>query len=343
MKKDEKMHDEWGLLLDEYFFSRQLRAATEWSYRKVVLTFTRFAGEAMTPARVTQRDVLLWRRHLLREKKLSVHTWNNKVAHLRAVFNLGMKKHLIPQTENPFNGTVVRPDIRKKRILTRAQLTRLYLVMQQYAQRENSQEPVRGGSCALYPTWFWMTVLDTFRYTGMRNNQLLHIRLCDVNPAPARKGWIELRLEGSKTHREWRIPLVRQLRDRLELLITRAREHGAGSQDLLFDVRRFTTPRLTQYVYDEKSVQQSFRSFYRRLSRECGFDISSHRFRHTFATELMKSPDRNLKLVKDVLGHRNVSTTMEYIEMDLEVTGQTLEDELSLYIDEMEKLVESEE
>lgn len=330
MKSEEKMHDEWEFLLEEYFFTKQLRAATEWSYRKVALTFTRFIGGTITPAMVTQRDVLLWRRHLLKEKNLSVHTWNNKVAHLRAIFNLGIKKALVQHGENPFNGTVVRSDTKKKRILTKSQLTRLYLVMQQYEQREKERKPVKGGKCALYPTWFWMTVLDTFRYTGMRNNQMIHIRLRDVN---IEQGWIELRLEGSKTHREWKVPVVRQLRGQIELLMMRAIERGAGQHDLLFDVKRFTNPRNTHYIYDEKNVLQSFRSFYRRLSRESGFDISSHRFRHTLATELMKSPDRNLKLVKDLLGHRNVSTTMEYIELDMEVAGKALEQELVLHTD----------
>ncbi|CVA53381.1 Tyrosine recombinase XerC [Serratia marcescens] len=214
--------------------------------------------------------------------------------------------------------------------MTKSQLTRLYLVMQQYEQQEKERKPVKGGKCALNPTWFWMTVLDTFRYTGMRNNQMIHIRLRDVN---IEQGWIELRLEGSKTHREWKVPVVRQLRERIELLMKRAIERGAGQHDLLFDVKRFTNPRNTHYIYDEKNVLQSFRNFYRRLSRESGFDISSHRFRHTLATELMKSPDRNLKLVKDLLGHRNVSTTMEYIELDMGVVGRALEQELVLHTD----------
>ncbi|MGP0837825.1 tyrosine-type recombinase/integrase [Serratia sp. CY85251] len=330
MSNRERMHDEWELLLDEYFFTKYLRPATEWSYRKVVLTLYRFMGESVTPAMLTQKDVLLWRRHLLKEKGVSVHTWNNKVAHLRAIFNLGMKKGLVQHEENPFNGTVVRPDFKKKRILNRSQLTRIYLLMQQFELREKERKRIKGGRCALYPTWFWMTVLDTFRFTGMRNNQLVHIRLVDIN---LEQNSIELRLEGSKTHREWKVPVVSPLRERIKVLLTRATERGAGPDDLLFDVNRFTGPRGLDYVYDEKSVHQSFRSFYRRLSRECGFDVSSHRFRHTFATELMKSPDRNIKLAKDMLGHRSVSTTMEYINMDLEVAGQVLEEELLLYTD----------
>lgn len=330
MNDQERMHDDWELLLDEYFFTKFLRPATEWSYRKVVLTLYRFMGEGVTPAMLTQKDVLQWRRHLLKEKELSVYTWNNKVAHLRAIFNLGMKKGLVQHEENPFNGTVVRPGVKKKRILNRSQLTRIYLLMQQFELREQERRCIKGGRCALYPTWFWMTVLDTFRFTGMRNNQLVHIRLVDIN---LEQNSIELRLEGSKTHREWKVPVVSLLRERIKVLLIRATERGAGPNDLLFDVNRFTCPKSMQYVYDEKSVHQSFRSFYRRLSRECGFDVSSHRFRHTFATELMKSPDRNIKLAKDMLGHRSVNTTMEYINMDLEVARQVLEEELLLYTD----------
>ena len=78
---------------------------------------------------------------------------------------------------------------------------------------------------------------------------------------------------------------------------------------------------------------QKIRSFFRRLSKECGFTVSPHRFRHTLATELMKSPERNLQLVKDLLGHRSVSTTMEYVELKMDIVGKTLEAELSLHTD----------
>lgn len=71
------------------------------------------------------------------------------------------------------------------------------------------------------------------------------------------------------------------------------------------------------------------------VAQEMGGDhsINKARFRHTLATEMMKSPDRNLAMVKSLLGHRSVSTTMEYIELDLKITGQALESELALYMD----------
>lgn len=48
-------------------------------------------------------------------------------------------KALVQHGENPFNGTVVRSDTKRKRILTKSQLTRLYLVMQQYEQQEKEK------------------------------------------------------------------------------------------------------------------------------------------------------------------------------------------------------------
>lgn len=78
---------------------------------------------------------------------------------------------------------------------------------------------------------------------------------------------------------------------------------------------------------------QPIKSFFRRLSKECGCQVSPHRFQHTLATELMKSPDRNRQMVKGLLGHRSVTTTMEYIDINRNITGRTLEREPGLYTD----------
>ncbi len=51
-------------------------------------------------------------------------------------------------------------------------------------------------------------------------------------------------------------------------------------------------------------------------------------FRHTLATELMKAPDRNLQMVRGLLGHHSIATTMEYIDINLDIAGRALEREL---------------
>ncbi|MBC8946855.1 recombinase XerD [Xenorhabdus indica] len=47
----------------------------------------------------------------------------------------------------------------------------------------------------------------------------------------------------------------------------------------------------------------------------------------------MKAPDRNLQLVRCLLGHRSLATTLEYIDIDMEIAGKTLENELAIYLD----------
>ncbi|HCI9483938.1 TPA: tyrosine-type recombinase/integrase [Raoultella ornithinolytica] len=323
------MHSEitWDELLEEYFFAHRLRPATEWSYNKVVRGFRHYSGD-IQPAQITHRQVLEWRRYLLQEKQQSAQTWNNKIAHLRALYNYGMEHEILPPGKNPFNKSNVQRGTRKKKTLTRSQLIRVYLVMQQFEEAERAGRGIRGGRNALWPAWYWLTVLDAFRYTGMRLNQLLHIQLGDINLS---EGYLDLCLEGSKTHREWRVPIVSALKPRLNYLIEKSTELGAGNEDYLFDVNRIQLKR--HVAWDAAKVHQKIRSFFRRLSKECGFTVSPHRFRHTLATELMKSPERNLQLVKDLLGHRSVSTTMEYVELKMDIVGKTLEAELSLHTD----------
>ncbi|HBD1844084.1 TPA: site-specific integrase [Salmonella enterica] len=331
MEKNGSSHMTWDELLDEYFFSHNLRSDTEWSYRKVVSRVNAFFGEHKLPENITHRDILQWRRATLNEQGLSPNTWNNRVAHLRALFNFGIEEGLLCLDKNPLNNSVVQRGIKKKKTLNKKQLTRVYLVMQQFEAYENANLTNHTRRCAIYPAWFWLTVLDALRYTGMRLNQLLHIRISDVN---IDDGYLQLQLEGSKTHREWCVPIVRQLRGRLKQLIINAHQTGAEQSDFLFDVKRFRPDfRADDYVYDAKDALQSVRSFFRRLTKECKFIVSPHRFRHTLATELMAAPDRNLQLVKELLGHRSVSTTMEYVEIKMDVVGKTLEQELSLYTD----------
>ncbi len=316
----------WDHLLSEYFFAKSLREQSEWSYRKVVSVFRKDVGQGVMPFEVTQRQILQLRRNTLNIKGLSRHTWNNKVRHMSALFNFALHKKWLPQEENPFSQVSVRPEGRQKKTLSKRQLTRIYLVMDRYAEDERNGKARPRSECALFPTDYWLTVLDTFRFTGMRHNQLRRLRLRDINVEEA---YINLTVEGSKNYREWRVPMVIFLRRRLEKLKKKAITMGAKPGDYLFDVRRFTGKR----VISGAPGIQSVRSFCRRLSRECEFEVSPHRFRHTFATEMMKSPERNLQLTQGMLGHRSISTTMEYVELDLEVASRTLEQELRLYTD----------
>lgn len=128
----------WQQLIDEYFFAKPLRSASEWSYTKVFKSFVHYMGPLSCPNDVTYHKVLAWRRFLLKEKKLSGRTWNNKVAHMRAIFNCGIQRGLLHYDENPFNNSVVKPDKKRKKTLTQAQIEYAYQIMEQYENQENT-------------------------------------------------------------------------------------------------------------------------------------------------------------------------------------------------------------
>lgn len=313
--KDSCSFDE---LIEGYFFSKTLRVATEWSYRKVLKTFLNFAGAAIPPADVDDRLVLNWRRHVINVEGLTKTTWNNKLTHMRALFNFAIEEGYISATKNPFNGKIARPDVKRKKTLTDIQINKIYLLMEareadeQYGKNYNYRS-------ALRPAWFWLTVLDALRRTGMRQNQLLHIRLCDVN---FMHNWISLRPEGAKNHREHLVPITRYLRPRLEMLYNRSLERGAKMEDQLFNLSRFDGRRNET---SENMDNPPLRAFFRRLSNECGFVVSPHRFRHTIATNLMSMPDRNLKMAQDLLGHSTPAVTLQYVESDINKVRSILE------------------
>ncbi|HBC9085949.1 TPA: site-specific integrase [Citrobacter koseri] len=305
-------------LLSDYFLNKFLRPATEWSYRKVVNTFSKFAGEDILPGNVTRTDVLKWRHYVLNEQGSSKRTWNNKVAHMRALFNHAIKYQFITDKENPFQLVVVKPDIKRKKTLNGDQIKKIYLVMERRMREEEAGVEDHRPN-ALEPAWFWMTVVDTLRYTGMRQNQLLHIRLRDVD---LKDGVINLRPEGSKNHREHRVPITDRLRERLMYLYQASVKKGAKEDDQLFNISRFS---LKKKVQGKNMDHPPMRAFFRRLSKECDCVISPHRFRHTIATDLMKLPERSLNDVQMLLGHSSLAVTLEYVETNIENLRRNLE------------------
>lgn len=309
----------FDLLLEDYFFNKLLRPATIWSYSKVTHTFTRFLEDGVSPEDITHKDVLLWRELVLHKRGLSSRTWNNKVTHLRALFNYGMKKGLLPQKENPFYEAVVRPDQKLKKVLTENQIEQVYIVMARFAIMEHQGNAPHPRRCALLPTRFWLVVLDVLRYTGMRQNQLIQLRLGDIS---FDDDVITLRAESAKNHKENRVPIISVLKPGLQQICAEFRLRGMKPHDQFFNVG-FLLGQVS--AGGEEMSVQTLRAFFRRLSKECGFNVSPHRFRHTIATEMMKQPDSNLQTVKTLLGHSSINTTLEYVDGNVDTVREALE------------------
>lgn len=72
--------------------------------------FRKFVGFHRAPDSIVRRDVQEWRRFVLKDQGLTSHTSNNKVRHMRAIYNFGEESGLITVSENPFSGMLVKQE-----------------------------------------------------------------------------------------------------------------------------------------------------------------------------------------------------------------------------------------
>lgn len=310
-------------LLDIYFRHKRLRSATEWSYKKIVRSLLVFKPD-IKPAEVTKEIVLQWRESLLdsdNPQAIKTVTWNNKVAHMRAIFNFCFREDLLPVTGNPFANMVVKAGKKAKKTLTTKQMNQLFNYLENCIEEENSldSEDARKLHGGIYPCSYFLPLCATLRYTAVRKNQLLNIRIKDVD---LHAKVIFLQSHASKNHNEHCVPIIDKLHPYLETVLRKAIKLGAQKDDLLFDLNRFDPLRASQ--------TNGFDAFFRRISTLLGYRISPHRFRHSLATQLMKSPDRNLPIVKNLLGHQSIASTLEYIQTDVDELRNVLQSNVDI-------------
>jgi len=177
-------------LLEDYLCSRVLRARSAQNYRYVM---GRLEREMDVPIDQIERGRLLdWRRREL-DRGVQPVSWNNYVRHLRALFNHGMDQGLLPYTQNPFFRMTVTTPKKPKKTLDSEQIVQIQRLFDELEAQEEAGD-MRG---RLHPVWFWRAAVATFYFTGIRLNQLLHLRPLDVD---LRRQLIHIRIEGSKTH-----------------------------------------------------------------------------------------------------------------------------------------------
>lgn len=176
---------------------------------------------------------------------------------------------------------------------------------------------------AVPPQWFWLAVLRTFYFTGMRKRQLLGLRWNDISFS---EETILLRSDTSKTRREWRVPLPPTLAPDLTNLM---RETRCIVGHELHDRQVFCLPlfsaRSGAFVAREMRAH-NLDGFFRRLRNHLPTSmprISAHRIRHTTATILANAVP-NLKVVQQQLGHTSISTTYGYVHPDLNAMRDAL-------------------
>ena len=107
-------------------------------------------------------------------------------------------------------------------------------------------------------------VIQFLLHTGIRLRQLIHIQWQHID---FDKGVLFLRYEGSKTHREWFIPISDQCCSDLEILKDKLKENrfSTSNSAQVFNITQWNS----SYMGSEMSCGQ-VASFFQRLSKKIG-------------------------------------------------------------------------
>lgn len=237
-------------------------------------------------------------------------TWNSYRLHMSVVWNFAVRRQWVET--NQFAEIRPAPVLKKgKKIVCNDLLT---------ATIDLLKQPEK----APKPAWFWLIALKFLYFTGMRRRQLTSLRWGDID---FEKKFILLTAEGCKTRREWTIPIPAACTDDLERL--RERTEARTGRTIELNDQAFRVQLFNSRYKGKELTPDQIGGFFRRLSNILNGRISSHRLRHTMATELAKGPNRDLKALQQVLGHTNLSTTLEYVHPEPEQLRRFL-DQLQL-------------
>jgi len=137
--------------------------------------------------------------------------------------------------------------------------------------------------------------------TGLRISELTALRKSDVN--------LDRRILRTlgKGKKERLVPFTRTAGQYLEKYLQTARARFPSAGDFIFLNHRGGP-------ITERSVERILQREYRRLM-DSGRRVFPHLFRHSFATHLLQR-GANLRVIQELLGHSNLSTTEKYTSLN---------------------------
>ncbi|MEW8375801.1 MAG: tyrosine-type recombinase/integrase [Candidatus Thiodiazotropha sp.] len=280
-------------LLQIYLLENMVRPATAKTYEQAVRRWTE-ETEILRIGSITREDVLKWRNEIL--SRARPETWNKYRRHLRALINYAVSRGWL--VENLFSAVPpARSGTRLKKTVDLEVVSKAIVYLE-------------SGSHRLRPGWLWAMIVRAIWFTGVRRRQIVELRWGDLD---LRAGTWLIRSETSKTHREWKLPLVPQLIKDFTKLFRRTTErlnkqpsknHQVFNVSLFYE--RYKGPKLRE---------DQIGGFFHRLSETLGESITPHRLRHTMATQLAVHGD--IRTLQEILGHSNLSTTMCYVHPDM--------------------------
>jgi site-specific recombinase XerD len=254
--------------MDDDMVARGLTDRTRESYLWAVAGLAQFYRRR--PDQIADEEVKTYLVHLLRERRLSSSTCNVVASGLRFFYRVTLKRdHTtfdIPLSRKPGKLPVILSREEVERVIARA-------------------TPLKH-----------RTMLLTIYAAGLRLNEVLHLRVTDVD-----SGRMTIRVEQGKGRKDRYTVLAPRLLDELRRYWALERP-----QNWLFPSARTAAP------LDPSALQRAYHVAKRRagVTKPGGL----HGLRHAFATHLLEA-GVDLHTIQRLLGHEHLTTTTRYFQL----------------------------
>lgn len=155
---------------------------------------------------------------------------------------------------------------------------------------------------------FWKTLTMVLYHTGMRISKLLNLTSDDIF---IESGWTIMRAKYSKNYLEYKIPISNDLSScLLEYKNKFNPKKGRFFNSLYYKVypkkHRLSRVTTTCEVFN----------FYKKLSDALGFRVTTHMFRHTLATDIIRKIG-NVVFAQKMPGHLCLNSTAKYTHANI--------------------------
>ncbi|MBN2349941.1 MAG: tyrosine recombinase XerC [Bacteroidales bacterium] len=271
------------LFLNYLQYEKRYSEHTIRSYSTDLNQFYSFINQTDKPVEIENVDFHLVRQWIvyLIDNKISPRSVNRKITTLKSFFKFLLQEGYVKM--NPVS-LVISPKIKKKlpEFVSRESMDNLL----DYIPFDDNYTGKRD-----------KLILEIFYYTGIRINELMHIKNVDINIED-----LNIKVLG-KRNKERIIPitihLLRSIQDYIQI---RNETLGSSKSDYLFLTDK------GEHIY-KKLI---YRIVNKYLNLVTTIDKKSpHVLRHTFATHMLNN-GADLNAVKELLGHSNLSATEIY-------------------------------
>jgi site-specific recombinase XerD len=219
------------------------------------------------------------------QKCWAARTFRNQRQYLKVFFNYCVSHEYL--NKNPID-KIERPKLPKTlpRFLTSEQIKTILIELEQMKWRYELEK------------YRNKTIIYILLYTGIRLNELVHLKITDVNLVEN-----ELFIRKGKGRKERMIPIHYKLKPILQQYLEYIKHNDYRDTWLFYNLRN-------NFQIKKRTVQ----TLCEKLSKRVGFKFSSHWLRHSFA-RLCVNSEIGLYKIKEMMGHSNISTTEIYLSV----------------------------